>query len=96
MGLCASKDKKEKVIEGEVANGEPNGTATAAGAGGDGCVSRSSGLLYSIFFVVGIRLLDRSCLYIPWLGDRPTEGGWRHVCVCVSAWTLLCRKSGQK
>lgn len=50
MGLCASKDKKEKVIEGEVANGEPNGTATAAGAGGDGCVSRGSGLLYSIFF----------------------------------------------
>jgi len=43
MGLCASKDKKEKVIEGEVANGEPNGTATAAGAGGDGCVSRGSG-----------------------------------------------------
>ncbi|XP_022213801.1 arginine kinase isoform X2 [Drosophila obscura] len=38
MGLCASKDKKEKVIEGDVANGgEPNGTAaTAAAAGEDG------------------------------------------------------------
>lgn len=46
MGLCASKDKKEKVIEGEVANGEPNGTATAAAAGEDGCVSRGSGHIW--------------------------------------------------
>jgi len=46
MGLCASKDKKEKVIEGDgaaTANGEPNGgTATAASpdaaAAQEGCV----------------------------------------------------------
>lgn len=57
MGLCASKDKKEKVIEGEVANGgEPNGSATpaAAGGGGDGCVFR----------VLGLGLLDGSCLSV--------------------------------
>lgn len=48
MGLCASKDKKDKVIEGDgaanaTANGEPNGTATTASAAGEaagqeGCV----------------------------------------------------------
>lgn len=57
MGLCASKDKKEKVIEGEVANGgEPNGSATpaAAGGGGDGCVFR----------LLGLGLLDGSCLSV--------------------------------
>lgn len=42
MGLCASKDKKEKVIEGDAGatanGGEPNGTATTPAAGQDGCV----------------------------------------------------------
>lgn len=47
MGLCASKDKKDKVIEGDgaanaTANGEPNGTATTPAAGEaaaqEGCV----------------------------------------------------------
>lgn len=48
MGLCASKDKKDKVIEGDGAanatanGGEPNGTATTASAGEaagqEGCV----------------------------------------------------------
>ncbi|KRG07745.1 hypothetical protein AWZ03_005448 [Drosophila navojoa] len=40
MGLCASKDKKEKVIEGDAGatanGGEPNGTATTPAAGQDG------------------------------------------------------------
>lgn len=53
MGLCASKDKKDKVIEGDGAanvtanGGEPNGTATTASAGEaagqEGCVYSTEG-----------------------------------------------------
>lgn len=53
MGLCASKDKKDKVIEGDGAanatanGGEPNGTATTASAGEaagqEGCVYSTVG-----------------------------------------------------
>lgn len=43
MGGCASKDKKEKVVENETAaNGTGDGgDAANSGGGGEGCVSNS-------------------------------------------------------
>lgn len=84
MGLCASKDKKEKVIEGDgaaTANGEPNGGTATAGspdvaAAQEGCVYLPNGACHRSyidhFYCLGQSLSLSVC-----------------VCVCVCVYLML-------